>query len=185
MRSPRVAGGCARTTLWRRSICSACAATAHAWPSALLVSEHVLVKLLSQSVAFRVVFVPSRYSPCYGNVFCDAGLTQSRGSLAAAKGFAVLRAVALQIQPHGVAFQLSSADAVPCLSQIPTDAVSPCVYAIQLRGTTPHTRDIRLSRSFVFSCEGSSGNGAARVRKPLCKCISCRSTNTLCPSANV
>ena len=146
MRRPRVAARCACTTLWRRSICSACAATAHACSTTCSGAGCFLVKLLSQSAAFRFVFVTSRCSPCYGDVFSDAGLTQSRGSLAAAMGFSIPRPVALSIQhaPHGVAFQLSSADAVPCPSRIPTDAVSPCVYAIQLRGTTLRTHDIGL-----------------------------------------
>ena len=81
-------------------------------------------------------------------------LTQSRETSAAAMGFALPRAVVLQIQraPHGVALQLSSAAAVPCLSRIPADVVRPYVYAIQLRGTTLHIRDIGLFRSCAFWC---------------------------------
>ena len=115
------------------------------WSCALPASEHFLANLLWQRAAFRVVFVPSLHYPCYGDVFYHSGfLTQSRETSAAARGFAVPRAVVLQIQhaPHGVALQLSSAAAVPCLSRIPADVVWPYVYAIQLRGTTHHRRGI-------------------------------------------
>ena len=149
------AGGCARTTAVWRSICSTCAATVHAWPCALPAAKHFLANLLWQRAAFGVVFVPSLHYPCFGDVFYHSGfLTQSRETSASARCFAVPRAVVLQIQhaPHGVALQLSSAAAVPCLSRIPADVVRPYVYAIQLRGTTLHIRDIGLFRSFVFWC---------------------------------
>ena len=164
-----------------------CTATAHAWSIVHAVAGGFLANLLWQRAAFRVVSVPSLHYPCYGDVFYHSGfLTQSRETSAAARGFAVPRAVVLQIQhaPHGVVLQLSSAAAVPCLSRIPADVVRPYVYAIQLRGTTLHIRDIGLCRSSVFCGAGSSGTHAARARKLLCSCISCHSTDTLCPWAN-
>jgi len=138
------AGGCARTTAVWRSICSAllpCVSVC--LPLHVAFPEHFLANLLWQRAAFRVVSVPSLHYPCYGDVFYHSGfLTQSRETSAAARGFAARRAVALQIQPHGVALQLSSSAAVPCLSRIPADVVWPYVYAIQLRGTTHHRRGI-------------------------------------------
>ena len=67
------AGGCARTTAVAKHMLP-CTATAHAWSIVHAVAGGFLANLLWQRVAFRVVFVPSRYSPCCGDRFLSCVL---------------------------------------------------------------------------------------------------------------